>query len=1573
MFKKFRDRLNEVGEEVKRDPRFQNSLASVNKIAQDTLSNLNREKSGSRESLQSNTSQDNHAQLPVIPPNNDHLFSLGGDEDNEDPPTMNNLNSPLRGTRDFEPVDLSHVPSTPRSRRLSNSSMSTEAASLFPIYEAPQQMYSLPSDLDSTAGSEWDDESSAQLSAITKEQLYQMLQKMRTRYHKYKGRYGDVAKAYTDLQVENDKVKTVMQQTQDKALRRISELREQCQLEQKAKRHLEEELRSDMEEKEHIIEALQTKVTLLKSREEEGVETLSIEPNLIELDSTSDSISISVPTNGGTGTKDSQKIAGLEEKVKRLESLLTKCKESIKANKQKTTALTEVKENLSKDLATRDEECAQLKKKVQEFETWHQKAQEEEIQIAETKMVMHQEIIAKDEEMGKIRAKLTQTKEDLSAQAKVVEDLKTEMNQLKESRDNLQKSVSDDKASVIEEMTKQKAEDIQKKELEHAEKLKAALEKQAAKLKQELDEKIANIEKEKERVLSLKEAEMRKSIQEATETTKLEMEELQLRLTALQNNDAGKSGLVNDLETKLVASVKAKKEALATIESLKKAQGGTERELESIKSENVQLEARLETLIKEKQDVVGKAEQERKQVTELGRDLEALRNENADFKKTIEALEQHKVKLEGTQKIGNDQLTHVKEELDSLKTEKSELQKTIDETNMEFEELRKNLENEEGQLSELKTQMELLNQEKTALQKALEEKDGSLEKLQKTMENGDDHMAALNNEVKELKAERDQLQNTKDETQSQLDQLQSQNCQLQQSQQEANDLQSELRRELESLKKENAHLQEINENFSGLKETIEALQSEQTNLQTVLENSNGEIESLKSENAELRKHKEQLEQIQTELECLRSEKQGLEDELEKNLKTLKEENTEIQNKYKRSKEEIDSLKSDNLAMMTDMERLDELKDEVESLRAEKYQQEQDLKGKNEEKKRLEDVIKNQDESLSSLRMELEALDNQKIELQKNMENEDARLSELSIQIDILKQELQSKDKSIAEMESKLKPFDELQTLKADLERQVHSLQIDNDSLCKDLSEKDDRINRMDEEQQKRLEELQSRQDDLINFKASMKTQEEESRVLSDKLAKLEDETLILTSEKDTLQTDLNRTRLERERENSTKDHMTQSIEYQKKLQDQLEAKEKLLEETSEKLKLQSKCHGQEVDKFSKRIEELTEKITEIEDSKHNQVQSLRNELESQKELVKARDELLKENTETLQKRVQELESEACTQETQLGERCALLQKDNHQLKQDISDKLSLIAELESNLALEQDQETKIKAFIKDYERKLAVRERDHEAELQKLRDESETELNKAIADSREKINELNHELYEKTTLYDDMLDKHAHAMSMKEQELEEEIESCSRVYQSKMAEFEAVKDKQVQALEQKLKEREERDQKNAWQWDHEEVEDLQKENHALLGLGATPATLAVSSTRHHNGSHTLEEATEFEYLKNILYQYMLGKESLTLAKVLATVVKFDAEQQRRVIAHEEKKRSMTHERIKISRSSSIRGLGHEFQVVRGQRHCSHLFASTRQDLFNVGQPLVVELSPPTQIVGDQVAVLATLT
>ncbi len=51
-----------------------------------------------------------------------------------------------------------------------------------------------------------------------------------------------------------------MTETQDKALRRIAELREQCNLEQKAKAHLEDVLRNEVEERDHLIETLKTKV-----------------------------------------------------------------------------------------------------------------------------------------------------------------------------------------------------------------------------------------------------------------------------------------------------------------------------------------------------------------------------------------------------------------------------------------------------------------------------------------------------------------------------------------------------------------------------------------------------------------------------------------------------------------------------------------------------------------------------------------------------------------------------------------------------------------------------------------------------------------------------------------------------------------------------------------------------------------------------------------------------------------------------------------------------------------------------------------------------------------------------------------------------------------------------------------------------------------------------------------------------------------------------------------------------------------------------------------------------------------
>ena len=84
-----------------------------------------------------------------------------------------------------------------------------------------------------------------------------------------------------------------------------------------------------------------------------------------------------------------------------MEGLLTKCKESIKANKQKTSALTEVKENLAKQVTDKESELEDLRSQFfvtqttltsaqKEIDGYRRREQHEELQIAEVKMMMHQ-------------------------------------------------------------------------------------------------------------------------------------------------------------------------------------------------------------------------------------------------------------------------------------------------------------------------------------------------------------------------------------------------------------------------------------------------------------------------------------------------------------------------------------------------------------------------------------------------------------------------------------------------------------------------------------------------------------------------------------------------------------------------------------------------------------------------------------------------------------------------------------------------------------------------------------------------------------------------------------------------------------------------------------------------------------------------------------------------------------------------------------------------------------------------------------------------------------------------------
>ncbi|CAB4068368.1 GOLGA4 [Lepeophtheirus salmonis] len=297
MFKKFKNALNEVTEEVKSNPRFQN----LNQLANTSYSNMN--------SVDGSLSGTISSEV-FLKDSTSEFFTLGEEGDSQ------------LHEDDF----------------------------LFPSYEAP--LSSPPPNLDMESSATEAESSIASESAVSKEQLYSMLSRSRSRYHKYKSRYAVVVKAYQDLNAENQKISNVMHQTQDKALRRISELREQCQLSQKAKQHLEEEAGAEI------------------NKNGEDGETLVI----VDMD------------EDKHNPVQQEKMVHLEEKVKRLENLLTKCKESITANKQKNNCFSRSERKLEEASKLKEERDEALKS----FENLRTKDQNEELQIAESKMMVHQ-------------------------------------------------------------------------------------------------------------------------------------------------------------------------------------------------------------------------------------------------------------------------------------------------------------------------------------------------------------------------------------------------------------------------------------------------------------------------------------------------------------------------------------------------------------------------------------------------------------------------------------------------------------------------------------------------------------------------------------------------------------------------------------------------------------------------------------------------------------------------------------------------------------------------------------------------------------------------------------------------------------------------------------------------------------------------------------------------------------------------------------------------------------------------------------------------------------------------------
>ncbi|OPL20301.1 golgin 4 subfamily a member, partial [Mytilus galloprovincialis] len=152
----------------------------------------------------------------------------------------------------------------------------------------------------------------------------------------------------------------------------------------------------------------------------------------------------------------------LNEKVKRLEGLLSRCKDTIKTNKEKYTQITTEKEQINKQLHEKNTELEKLKSsaapdtmiKLQNQMKEARKVIEQlevdrEVAIAEVKKQVHEEMELKDQELREIRQQCALLQEENKTNTDKVDRLEKSSQETLEKSREIIKRLKDEKKQVV--------------------------------------------------------------------------------------------------------------------------------------------------------------------------------------------------------------------------------------------------------------------------------------------------------------------------------------------------------------------------------------------------------------------------------------------------------------------------------------------------------------------------------------------------------------------------------------------------------------------------------------------------------------------------------------------------------------------------------------------------------------------------------------------------------------------------------------------------------------------------------------------------------------------------------------------------------------------------------------------------------------------------------------------------------------------------------------------------------------------------------------------------------------------
>lgn len=251
---------------------------------------------------------------------------------------------------------------------------------------------------------------------------------------------------------------------------------------------------------------------------------------------------------------------------------------------------------------------------------------------------------------------------------------------------------------------------------------------------------------------------------------------------------------------------------------------------------------------------------------------------------------------------------------------------------------------------------------------------------------------------------------------------------------------------------------------------------------------------------------------------------------------------------------------------------------------------------------------------------------------------------------------------------------------------------------------------------------------------------------------------------------------------------------------------------------------------------------------------------------------------------------------------------------------------------EEEQSMRLKQLVKEFQAQLHDKEEELHAALEKRFDRQQNYESNLIQQYKEQLKDFQIELTAKSEQIENLILENKNLMSQKAKDINQLMEKITIMKKDHTDEIKEIEKKWKSVIQQKTNileaKHEEEINELTREWRNERRPDIQTdlvdkelESTSRVAMAAVQSntgsfhTLQQTLTAQRREltelrklmklrHDTLEDSTEIEYLRNILFEYMMGRETMVLARVIAAVVKFDQEQTAKILKKEEDKMTL---------------------------------------------------------------------